>query len=140
MGEVKMREKDLWALFKKNIPGHLVRIENIVTKGVPDVHCSRNGKSVWVELKITNGTRVYFQPSQIAFFEEAKKHQEIVKVFVRHKNLLYLINTTTLLKMVYEVNKSDKITYDISQLAKAHIWGQPYDWKEIYRKLYDIKP
>tara|TARA_R100000234_G_scaffold46829_1_gene27997 strand:- start:17908 stop:18315 length:408 start_codon:yes stop_codon:yes gene_type:complete len=135
-----MKEKDLWALFKKNIPGHLVRIENIVTKGVPDVHCSRNGKTLWCELKITNGSRVYFQPSQIAFFTEAKKHGSIVKVFVRHNNLLYLIDTKILLNMEHQVNNSDKITYDISQLSRAHIWGKPYDWREIYRKLYDIKP
>ena len=63
-----MSEKELWQLIKRNVPGHLIRIENLVGAGVPDLHLTHKGKTVWLELKIGKGNNVQFQNTQIAFF------------------------------------------------------------------------
>ena len=132
-----MNEKDLWQLVKKYIPGHLIRIENISTKGVPDVHACHNGKSVWIELKIGAGNTVYFQSSQVAFFHEAKKHKEICKVLMRKNELLYLINSEIFINSVYKSIKGDRVGFNINELSKAFIWGQPWKWNEIAQKIYE---
>ena len=132
-----MNEKDLWQLVKKYIPGHLIRIENISTKGVPDIHACHNGKSVWIELKIGAGNTVYFQSSQVAFIHEAKKHKETCKVLMRKNELLYLINSEIFLNSVYKSIKGDRVGFNINELSKAFIWGQPWKWNEIAQKIYE---
>ena len=132
-----MNEKDLWQMVRKNIPGHLIRIENLVTRGVPDVHACHNGKHVWLELKIGSGNTVYFQNSQIAFFHEAKKHKEPVKIFMRKNELLYLIDSTIFINSVYKPIKGDRVAFNINELSKAFIWGQPWKWKDIAQRIYE---
>lgn len=49
-----MTEKSLWTWVKGNAPKtwHLVRVENSLTAGTPDVnYCSHSGMEGWVELK-----------------------------------------------------------------------------------------
>ena len=132
-----MNEKDLWQMVRKNIPGHLIRIENLVTRGVPDVHACHKGKHEWFELKIGSGNTVYFQNSQIAFFHVAKKHKEPVKIFMRKNELLYLIDSTIFINSVYKPIKGDRVAFNINELSKAFIWGQPWKWKDIAQRIYE---
>ena len=60
-----MSEKELWQLIRRNVPGHLLRIENLIGAGIPDSHLTHKGKQVWLELKIGKGNNVQFQNSQI---------------------------------------------------------------------------
>ena len=124
-------------MVRKNIPGHLIRIENLVTRGVPDVHACHNGKHVWLELKIGSGNTVYFQNSQIAFFHEAKKHKEPVKILMRKNELLYLINSEIFTNSVYKPIKGDRVAFNINELSKAFIWGQPWKLKDIAQRIYE---
>ena len=132
-----MTEKDLWQLIRKNIPGHLCRIENLGMAGVPDIHACYRGVMVWLELKIASGQTVYFQSSQLAFMQEAKKNRENVKVLIRKNELLYLIRSNILIKEVYNSINSDKIKFNLSEFSRAYVWGKPWRWNEITQKIYE---
>lgn len=130
-------EKDLWKLLREKVQGHLVRIENITTRGVPDLHACHQGKTVWIELKIGSSNTVYFQNSQIGFIGEAEKHGEKVKVLMRKDNLLYLIDGNILLNLVAKKVGDDKISFKINELSRAYIWGEPWKWSEITQRIYE---
>lgn len=132
-----MSEKELWQLIKRNVPGHLIRIENLVGAGVPDLHLTHKGKTVWLELKIGKGNNVQFQNSQIAFFAEAKKHGSTCKVLMRKNDLLYLINSEVIINSVYKSIKGDRVSININELSNAWIWGMPWNWKEIVQRIYE---
>lgn len=69
-----MNERDLYAKFKKNVPGFYTRIENAISSGAPDVVAVYNGNIFFIELKILRSGKIKFQPSQIVwaldFFKE----------------------------------------------------------------------
>ena len=132
-----MNEAELWKLLKKNVPGHMVRIENLVGRGVPDVHACHRGKTLWLELKIGKGNNVQFQNTQIAFFNEAKKHGANCKVLMRKNDLLYLINSDVIINSVYKSIKGDRVSININELSKAWIWGMPWKWNEIIQRIYE---
>jgi hypothetical protein len=49
-----MSEQNFWVLLRKNLPLKLYRVENKVSRGMPDVHFASKeklGMSGWVELK-----------------------------------------------------------------------------------------
>ena len=50
-----MTEALLWQLIKRNITGHLIRIENTSGSGTPDVNACDEGNEVWIELKLAKG-------------------------------------------------------------------------------------
>ena len=63
-----MTEAALWQLVKRNIDGHLVRVENTAGSGTPDVHACYEGSETWIELKLAKGNWLHFRASQISFF------------------------------------------------------------------------
>ena len=132
-----MTEKELWQLIKRNVPGHLIRIENLVGAGVPDLHLTHKGKAVWVELKIGKGNNVQFQSSQIAFFNESKKHGGNIKIIMRKNDLLYLIDSEIIINSVYKSIKGDRVSININELSQAWIWGMPWKWTEITQRIYE---
>ena len=45
-------EKQFWNLLRDKLPiNKMYRVENKVTKGMPDIHYIHKGKSGWIELK-----------------------------------------------------------------------------------------
>ena len=47
---------------------HIVRIEsNMTVQGIPDIHCTINGHSFWIECKID---RLDLEPLQVSFREQ----------------------------------------------------------------------
>ena len=46
-----MSEAALWRRVRKGLPGHLVRVENAVEAGTPDVNYCIDGAEGWIELK-----------------------------------------------------------------------------------------
>jgi Holliday junction resolvase len=56
---------------KDNLLGaHLVRIENTVLSGIPDVACCLEGRSTWIELKIIHSDTIRIRPSQVNWFRK----------------------------------------------------------------------
>ena len=63
------KETKFWNVIKKNT-GHLVhwtRIESWAGQGIPDLHGIRQGRTVFVELKVTESDRINLSPFQIAW-------------------------------------------------------------------------
>ena len=62
-------EAQFWNTLKKNLPKNwfVNRIENRIGGGVPDVYICIDGKSLWLELKVTKTHRVSVSPHQIAW-------------------------------------------------------------------------
>ena len=59
-------ESKLWHLMKENMPDlYLMRFENWVSPGVPDVHGIKDGISFWVELKVITSKKIKLSPHQI---------------------------------------------------------------------------
>ena len=62
----KKPESKLWHLMKENMPDiYLMRFENWVAPGVPDVHGIKDGISFWVELKVITSNKINLSPHQI---------------------------------------------------------------------------
>ena len=64
-------------------------------------------------------------------------HKEICKVLMRKNELLYLINSEIFINSVYKSIKGDRVGFNINELSKAFIWGQPWKWNEIAQKIYE---
>ena len=62
-----MTESDFWLQVKANVPGHLIRIENLAGVGTPDVNACHNGIECWLELKVAKGHQIYFRAAQVVF-------------------------------------------------------------------------
>lgn len=45
-------ETNFYMWLRPKLPGHVVRIENAAAVGMPDLNICRNGREIWVELKI----------------------------------------------------------------------------------------
>ena len=46
-----MSEKNFWSYMRGSIPLKMYRVENKVSKGMPDIHFVKSGNSGWIELK-----------------------------------------------------------------------------------------
>ncbi len=69
-----MSEQNFWVLLRKNLPLKLYRVENKVSRGMPDVHFASKeqlGMSGWVELTYLPE----FPKSQMTV--GSKKHKEV---------------------------------------------------------------
>ena len=62
-------ESLFWKNLKKHLPNswHVSRIENRFGGGIPDVYMCINGKSLWIELKVTKNYKVSVSSHQIAW-------------------------------------------------------------------------
>lgn len=50
-------EQKFWQLLKPHVPGHVNRIENSTSNGIPDVNYCYKGQEVWLELKAGSKVR-----------------------------------------------------------------------------------
>ena len=46
-----MSERNFWVLIRNSLPIEMYRVENKVSKGMPDIHYVNEAKSGWIELK-----------------------------------------------------------------------------------------
>ena len=49
-----MSEKNFWSYMRGALPIKMYRVENKVSKGMPDIHFVKSGNSGWIELKYLN--------------------------------------------------------------------------------------
>lgn len=70
-------EAQFWSTLKRNLPKHwfVNRIENRMGGGVPDLYICIDGKSLWLELKVTKSHRVNVSPNQIAWHYSFNRSQ-----------------------------------------------------------------
>ena len=55
-----MSEKNFWSYMRGALPIKMYRVENKVSKGMPDIHFVKSGNSGWIELKFVKS----FEPDK----------------------------------------------------------------------------
>ena len=88
-------ETNLWNLFRqrlKDIGYFFTRIENRSGGGIPDTYIVGDGRSFWVELKVSNANKVNVSPHQIAWHTSHSLNGGKSFFLVKHlpSSLLYL--------------------------------------------------
>lgn len=80
--EAKAYEKlKIW-LSHSTKPVDLVRLENIISSGVPDVNACCDGIETWIELKSQYREMPYIRKAQHAWITRRRKHGGRVCIFV----------------------------------------------------------
>lgn len=110
-----MTESDFWLQVKANLPGHMVRIENLAGIGTPDVNACHDGSECWLELKVAKGHQIYFRSAQIVFMTRRVAEGGRVFVLVKYGDNLLLLTGESL------VSVSDKMEVVKKGVMKLHI-------------------
>jgi hypothetical protein len=89
-------ESLFWKNLKKHLPNswHVSRIENRFGGGIPDVYMCIDGKSLWIELKVTKNYKVSVSSHQIAwhFAHSKAKGESFFLVKTLSSSTLYLFD------------------------------------------------
>lgn len=138
-----MNEAQLWQLVKKNIDGHLVRIENTAGIGTPDVHACLDGQEVWIELKVVKGNFIYFQASQLAWFTRRVAAGGNVKVLWRRKcceqdgiNIAPAQHILSALQHIADIDRTPSICRIPIAKVSFENFCKPWRWKRITASVY----
>lgn len=135
-----MKESDLWRLIRDKIKGHIVRVENAIGTGLPDVNACYNGNDVWIELKLANSNRVTLRSTQLIWFMHRLKQGGRVKLLYRSKDELGIIDGRILeaAKDRFKASVIDqKFSVNVRDLEKK-TFSKPYDWEEINQTIFDL--
>jgi len=124
-------------LLKHNLPGHVVRVENLAGPGAPDVNACYKSSEVWLELKVGKGNWVHFRSAQIAWYQQRLAHAGNVKIIMRKGDLIYVIEAKTVLELKeYMVaNKDSSVRVPIDKLS-GYVATKPFPWSTIIEKIY----
>ena len=128
-----MRESAFWGLIKAAmhrvcpVGMHFSRIENISGSGVPDVNMCKDGREMWIELKIARGNQVLFQPSQLAWITQHVACGGNVFVLVRKNNEMRLYLGAD---AVHLAKKLD--------VAPVFVTQKPFRWRELIDLLVEL--
>ena len=134
-----MTEAALWQLIKKNVNGHLIRVENTSGSGTPDVHACYKGQETWVELKVAKGNWLHFRASQIAWFHKrVLGHDGACAILWRDKNDICITAAKNIcIKLTIAVPAKDRKSCKIPIMIIPHEkFPKPWDWQKISEKLY----
>ena len=133
-----MKEASLWVLIRSKLPGHVQRIENLVTPGAPDVNACYQGRETWIELKVAKGNWIHFRNSQLAWFAKRTVAGGSVKVLYRKGDTICILPAQNVLaaQEYYQANpdKSIRVLYD--KLGGVN-YDKPFDWVAITEKIYE---
>ncbi len=110
-------EQKFWQLLKPHVPGHVVRIENSLGSGIPDVNYCYMGRECWIELKAGSKLRT----SQRIWRETR----------VRNGGKVFLIERIGSVIVLTEfVNLVGNTVYGIETVVP-----KPFDWSRIENLL-----
>ena len=135
-----MTEALLWQLIKRNITGHLIRIENTSGSGTPDVNACDEGNEVWIELKLAKVKFIYFRTAQLAWFAKRISAKGLCKIVWRKQNVLAVTDCIHILNAMESAvpvknQKSVKIPIDNIPHVK---FPKPWCWKKINQLIYSV--
>ena len=118
------------ALSKK---GQYCRVENAVSKGMPDVNFFRRGKEHWIEAKIVRGQRVSFEASQITWMKTRIRHGGEVIVFIRKENEMWVLKASKIVDRMVYVTSHMKPHLELHQVRELHDFytKKPMDWEGV---------
>ncbi len=134
-----MRESYLWAQLKAALgsSAHLCRVENSAGNGISDVNCCRDGREVWIELKMFSGKRLHFKNSQLIWITTRIKFGGWVWVLARDGDELKLWDAGVLLNSCERKHQAEK-AFSIEPTIPP-IWSskKPFRWAELSSILFD---
>src|SRR3990172_8519706 len=61
------KETEFWHKIRPHLLGHVTRIENWATCGIPDIHGCFSGLDYWIETKIGENGRIKIRPNQVGW-------------------------------------------------------------------------
>lgn len=122
-------EQKFWSSLKRNctIPGDVMRVENQVCPGTPDLNSCHAGVEFWVELKVGQRSRLFklFKRSQIPW--HLRRVMQYGKVYVL---LLEKDGTMVLYRVKWAIAKEDR--YVLVYETKSHSNLNIFFMKEIF--------
>lgn len=138
-----MRESSFWSLVKSHVPAgvHAIRIENTAGAGQPDVNMCRDGREVWVELKVAHGERIEIRWSQYVWWRARLSVVGRVRVLVRRDDgRIEMYDPMRVCELVglghYTQIKGKKaFTVFLGALIPIATFYKPYDWKQVFQFL-----
>jgi Holliday junction resolvase len=130
-----MTESDFWLQCKANLPGHMVRIENVAGIGTPDVNACHNGVECWLELKVAKGHQIYFRSAQIVFMTRRVAEGGRVFVLVRYDKILLVLTGKELVSISdrLETVKKGVQKLHISKIRESFMFTQ---WEDVADLIY----
>jgi hypothetical protein len=131
-------EAALWQLVKKNVKGHLIRVENTAGSGTPDVHACHECFETWVELKLAKGNWLHFRSSQLAFFaKRCLQEGGAVKILWRKQDEICLADARKIMAVIDTAvaNKDGSVKIPIANISHRKFL-KPWDWSLISEKVY----
>jgi hypothetical protein len=128
-----MKESTLWTLIRDKVPGHLIRIENLVGVGQPDVNACYEGTEAWLELKLVKGNYIYFRSSQLAFFSRRCKEKGRVFVLARKDDDLILFRAASVVAVaeLFEPVKDGACRIKWALIPDPYVFSKPWAWQKI---------
>ena len=133
-------EAALWQLVKKNISGHLVRVENTAGSGTPDVHACHRSRETWIELKLAKGNWLHFRASQLAFFAKRVINQHgRVKILWRKQDEICITSALNIMLVLDDSvpNKDGSVKIPIEKITHEKFF-KPWLWQKITEKVYEL--
>ena len=110
----------LYELFKKNLPGHWVRVESGWTSaGVPDAEYCMGGRSGWVEFKEERGGRVTVRTLQASFAIRRTLEGGMATLAVRVKDGVAVYQGSVMRQMLHDPGSRDVVGGRSCPLAAA---------------------
>jgi len=130
-----MTESDFWLQCKANLPGHMVRIENVAGIGTPDVNACHDGVECWLELKVAKGHQIYFRSAQIVFMTRRVAEGGRVFVLVRYDKILLVLTGKELVSISdrLETVKKGVQKLHISKIRESFMFTQ---WEDVADLIY----
>ena len=131
-------ESSFWRLLRTNLEGHIVRIENAISAGSPDVNACHNGVEVWLELKAApRFTDIYFRVSQLAWTIRRVSKGGNVKLVYKVRNTIGILDGNLLVEHKESLRPTTNQTVYVPLYKIEHEkFEKPYDWKRINEIIY----
>lgn len=133
-----MRESYLWSQLKAAIgsSAHLCRVENSAGNGISDVNGCRDGREIWIELKMFHGKKLHFRTSQLSWILTRRKYGGVVWVLARDGDEIKLWDANVLLQSCRRNAQTDKSFSIIPDIAPAWSSTKPFRWSELAETLF----
>jgi Holliday junction resolvase len=140
----KHTEQQLWHVMRDNLLRvNWDRIENSVTTGISDLIGTKNGRVVWVELKVFEGNKIHFQKTQPAWIYQKLAAGGNVYILARNLERLLLYEGKQLRRLIEArvatvEGASIRGRADAAEIEAAAllIISKPFDWCSLENALF----
>jgi len=139
----KMKESEFWSSVRAQLMKfpeiHFSRIENSAGDGISDVSMCRNGREVWVELKMFKGNRLHFRDSQRLWINARTKAGGHVVILARKDKTVYVFDAAKAMKAAYS-HTPERKSFSIQQndLTTIFVDQVPVEWDVLFDTVFKL--